>query len=250
MACSSNPAAAPAWLGDESAAASNPLEENDRLAFGASVSTGENGHVALRLPDGGSVRLDAGSRLLVVDATTFVLQRGAVYVDSGGHGIPGGVSIRTPFGTVREIGTQYEVRLVDDGLRLRVREGSVSLDGGGGTHEVAAASELTVDPQGAVSILPVAIHGPDWDWVAKSAKLPNMRGRSARAFLEYVARERGWVLRFASAETERAAGTTRLSGSLERLSLDDALDAVLPTCGMTYSIDGGRLVVSLAGTPA
>ena len=44
-----------------------------------------------------------------------MLERGAVYVDSGvGPGRhPGSVGIHTPLGVVRDIGTQYEVR-VDD----------------------------------------------------------------------------------------------------------------------------------------
>jgi hypothetical protein len=37
-----------------------------------------------------------------------------------------------------------------------------------------------------------------------------------------------------------------LSGRGGRLSIDHALDAVLPTCGLTYRVEQGRLHVSVA----
>lgn len=237
--------AAPAWTLLDPASPARALAENERLPFGSTVTTGDAGSVALQLPGGGSVRLDAGSRLIAADAGNLVLEQGAVYVDSGGLGLSPGPSIRTPFGTVREIGTQYEVRLYANGLRVRVREGEVSLDNGGEVHPVNAASELVIDFDGAVTRRPMAIHGPEWEWIARIAKLPDFSGRSAREFLEHVARERGWALRFADDKVEREAGTIRLSGSLDRLSLDSALDVVLPACGMTHTEARGTLVVSM-----
>ena len=244
---------APAWVGGGPGGTSGPgaapLRAGERLPFGSTVETKAEGRVALRLSSGAdSMMLDSGSRLRVVDADTVALERGAVYVDSGGG--PGRMrtlAIETPFGSVRELGTQYEIRVREGSLRIRVREGTVSLDRGSRVHEVPVAKELLLGADGSATMRPIPIHGPEWDWVARITTLPDLDGETARTFLDHVTRERGWHLLFADERAERAAARIRIGGSIDGLSLDHALDAVLPTCGMTYRIEGGTLIVSLAG---
>ena len=241
----------PAWVGGapggSSGAGAAPLRAGERLPLGSTLETTGEGRVALRLSSADSIRLDSGSRLRVVDAGTVALERGAVYVDSGGA--RGGIdtlAIETPLGSVRELGTQYEVRVLEESLRIRVREGTVSLDAGSRVHEVPVAQELLLGADGSATTRPIPIHGPEWDWVARITMLPDLDGQTARTFLDYVTRERGWHLLFADERAERAATRTRIGGSIDGLSLDHALDAVLPTCGMTYRIEEGTLIVSLA----
>jgi len=62
----------------------------------------------------------------------------------------------------------------------------------------------------------------------------DLEGRSAKGFLEWVARERGWVLAFTDEDVARAAEDTMLSGVLGRLTLDEALDAVQETFVKAY----------------
>ena len=69
-------------------------------------------------------------------------------------------------------------------------------------------------------------------------------GRSARAFLDWIARERGWKLAFADEFVARAADEIVLGGTASRLTVEEALDAVLPTCRMTHRVEGGVLVVA------
>src|SRR2546427_815740 len=84
----------------------------------------DDGRAALRLDAGPSVRLDAGSDLRLVSAHVLELRRGAVYVDtgarspngsaataSGAEGPASPIEIRTSLGRVRDVGTQFEVRL-------------------------------------------------------------------------------------------------------------------------------------------
>ena len=244
----SEPAWAPVGTEREPGFEAPPLRAQVRLPFGSTVETGEGGGAALRLSAADSIRLDAASRLRVLDAGTLVLERGAVYVDSGGDSAEArSLTIRTPLGSVREIGTQYEVRLLEATVRIRVREGMVTLDDGSRVHEVDVARELVLDADGSMTTQEIPIHGPEWDWVGRIATLPNLDGASARTFLDHVARERGWRIKFADERTERAAARIRIGGSIDRLSLDHALDTVLPTCGMTYRIEDGTLIVSQAG---
>ena len=243
---------APAWVGGgpdgTSSPGAAPLRTGERLSFGSTVETTAEGRVALRLSSADSMRLDSGSRLRVVDADTVALDRGAVYVDSGGGlGRIKALAIETPFGSVRELGTQYEVRVLEESLRIRVREGTVSLHGGSRVHEVPVAQELLLGADGSATMRPIPIHGPEWDWVARITTLPDLDGETARTFLDHVTRERGWRLLFADERAERAAVRVRIGGSIAGLSLDHALDAVLPTCGMAYRVEEGTLIVSLAG---
>ena len=73
----------------------------------------------------------------------------------------------------------------------------------------------------------------------------DLQGRTAREFLDWVARERGWTLVFADAEVARSAEEIVLGGTVEALTLDQALDAVLPTCRMVYEVMDGVLRVEI-----
>ena len=96
----------------------------------------------------------------------------------------------------------------------------------------------------------ISTHGPDWDWATAVAPMFALEGRTARAFLEWYARERGFTLAFSEASAAQAASGISLGGSAERLSPDEALGAVLETCRMTHRVDGGILLVSeLPATP-
>ncbi|HJQ99193.1 MAG TPA: FecR family protein [Candidatus Polarisedimenticolaceae bacterium] len=226
---------------------------DDRMAAGTAVDTEETGHVALRLRESGVLRLDVGTRVRVLGPARVALDRGAVYVDSGSAGEAArsaALTIETPWGEVQDFGTQFEVRLGDRSVRVRVREGKVVLADAGRVHEIPVAKELVYDGESSPTVTGISTYGPEWDWVAQAVKVPDQEGRSAFSFLEWVARERGWRLTFASDELARSAREIVLGGSLERLTLEEALDAVLPTCGMSYRIDEGVLVIMpLAATP-
>jgi ferric-dicitrate binding protein FerR (iron transport regulator) len=171
-------------------------------------------------------------------------------VDSGFEATPDAtLDVRTPFGLIREIGTQFEVRLDDESVRVRLREGAVIVHGADRKHEVHAGSELTVNRDGSVVRGTIPTYGPEWNWLVGVTPMPDLEGRSARAFLEWVARERGWTLAFADEAVARAAGEVVLGGTVQGLTLDEALDAVLPTCRMSYRIERGVLVIAAMPAP-
>lgn len=227
-----------------------PLAVGDEVPAGAELGTEAGGRVALRLASGHSVRLDTGSRLRLPGGAELALERGAVYVDSGPPAGPSArpLQVRTPLGKVTETGTQYEVRVGEESVRIRVREGEVALWTGGKEHRVESGSELEADGRGGARRRQIPRSGAEWGWaVAGIASLPEIDGRTARAFLDQVAREGGWTLRFANGETARLAGESTLRGSVAGMTPEQALDAVLPTCGLVHRIEGGDLVVRRAG---
>ena len=100
----------------------------DAVMSGSTVTTSA-GTLAMTLTSGVHLRLDASSPARVDSATDVALERGAVYVDSAGaHPTQPGaspISIHTPAGLVRDIGTQFEVRgWLAPGIRIRVRDGA------------------------------------------------------------------------------------------------------------------------------
>jgi ferric-dicitrate binding protein FerR (iron transport regulator) len=194
------------------------------------IETGEGGRVALRLASGHSVRLDGSSKIRILGRAALALDRGAIYVDSGARASEP-LRLETPLGEVRETGTQYEVRLAADSLRIRVREGSVTLEAEDGHHTVGALTELEIDRRGSVT----------------TRAIPrSVEGLTARAFLDRIARGGGWTLEFESEEAARIAAETRIQGDVSGMTPEEALEAVLPTCGLTHRIEDGRLIVDRA----
>ncbi|MFQ5701266.1 MAG: FecR family protein [Acidobacteriota bacterium] len=239
-----------AWIDEplgEDGRGHRTLMAHDEVAAGAEMVTGEDGRLELELAAAYTVRLDTGTRILLLGPEMLALDQGAVYVDSGRAGAPSGtLTIQTPLGMIREHGTQFEVRLGVDSVRVRVREGLVVLDDGRRILQVPLASELTLDKDGRARTRQVPLYGPEWDWLAQITTVPDLEGLSARGFLDWVARERGWRLSFASDKLARTANEIILGGSLDRLTLGEALDAVLPTCDMDYRVEDDSLIIGPA----
>lgn len=222
-----------------------PVSTGDRLDRGAELRTGAEGRLALRTPSGHSIRLDRETRILIPLDGPLQLVRGAIYVDSGASESTGaGLLIQAPQGLVEEIGTQFEIRVVGEALRVRLREGAVVVHAEHGSHDVRAGNELTLESDGETRQSAIAAHDPAWGWVREVAPVIDLEGRTAYEFLRWAAREGGWTLAFDDPQTARQADETRLSLDTSRLQFEELLPAVLPTCRLTHRIEGGVLVIS------
>jgi len=234
-----------AWVrgpGDTTAAR-RELRAGDDVSAAAGIGTTEGGAVALRLGSGHSLRLGEATRVWLQPDGSLALEQGRLYVDSGPTEPRTRLTIRTPLGELHEIGTQFGTRLDGDSLRVRLREGSVELQRGEEVFDVSVGHELVVAADGTTSRRAIPLYGPDWEWLTAVTPMLEIEGRSAREFLEWVARERGWRLVFADALLARSAEEIRLDGSIAGLTVDQALDAVLPTCRMTSRVEAGVLRV-------
>jgi ferric-dicitrate binding protein FerR (iron transport regulator) len=227
------PVATVEWVGEAS-----PLRTGQRLHARTRIATA-GARVALRLAAGASLRIDTGSAVRLLPGAAIDLERGAVYVDSG-NAASQALQVHTPRGTLRDVGTQFEARLLGYALRVRVREGRVTWDGARGSAN--AGEELRITPRAAPLRRPISGHGPDWEWVALCAPRFQIEGRTLRPFLDWVAREQGWELRFEPG-IERRARNTRLHGSIARLSPQAALATVLSTTSLGVRIEHGVLHV-------
>jgi ferric-dicitrate binding protein FerR (iron transport regulator) len=215
------------------------------LPAGTRVTTAPDGRAALRLIDGASVRLDFATELRLVSPRVLELRRGAVYVDSGALAADASrLEIGTAFGRVRDVGTQFEVRLAGDRLRLSVREGAAALAREDRTYSVPSGSSLRVDGSGAVETVTVAPRGEEWDWALAVAPPFELEGRTLRDYLAWLSRETGWKVEYDDPSIAAGAADVILHGSTAGLRPDQTPDAVLPTCGLRHRLDGATLTIA------
>jgi len=240
-----------------------PLLAGAPVFAGAPLETGDDGRVALRIAAAGrgddssrtgqvtpSLRLDVGSRARFASSGELRLESGAVYVDSQ-HSpdhpdTSAPVLVRTPWAQVTERGTQFEVRVGGGGVRVRVREGAVELaglDGDRRAWQAGAGAELMLAADGRLSRSTVPAHGDAWSWVQQIAPSFELEGSTLGEFLAWVGRETGWRVAWADPARAAAGAATTLHGSIDGLPPEQALAAVLPTCGLADRRDGETVVV-------
>jgi ferric-dicitrate binding protein FerR (iron transport regulator) len=223
-----------------SGGSARPLSIDEAVVVGETIETAA-GRVGLRFADGTSVRLDVSSRATLVGARAIELSSGAVYVDTGtgAHRL----DIRTSLGTARDIGTQFEVRLFEGRLRLRVRTGAVELSDRSRSVTGHAGTEILFSATEAES-RPLAPFGPEWQWTVELSPPIDIEGLPLATYLDRLAREQGWTVQYVDSTLARDAGGIILHGSVAGLAPADALDVAIGTSGLAYRLDNGRLVVS------
>jgi ferric-dicitrate binding protein FerR (iron transport regulator) len=214
-----------------------------RLRDGDTVDTTTGGLAAVRLASGATIRVDRGARVTWVSAQVIALEQGAVYVDSGNGSLNSALEVRTALGTARDIGTRFEVRVERDTLRIRVRDGLVRVNQRQQTHDVTPGSEVTLDTDGRLTQRPIAESTAAWAWTTTLATPFALEGRSLGEFLTWVVDETGWQLRFARARDAETARTLTLHGSIEGLSPEQAIEAVLPASGVEHLRRGDTLII-------
>jgi ferric-dicitrate binding protein FerR (iron transport regulator) len=204
------------------------------------------GHAAIALPNGVELRLDSDTALTIDTARRVSLTRGAIYVDSSNRkGPPEPIEIVARGTVIRDIGTRYEVRLSDQELRVRVRDGRVEVSSAFGMREADQGGQLRVTSSGILSGR-ASTSGADWDWIVRATRPPQLEGRPLPEFLAWAEREGGRPIRFADPALERANAATIVYGAIDRLTVEEALDVVLPSCGLARRTDGDVITIVAA----
>jgi hypothetical protein len=221
----------------------------DLLVPGTGIST-NGGRGAIVLANGVELRLDSHTAITIDTERSVSLTRGAIYLDSSNRkGPPETVAIVARGTVIRDIGTRYEVRLSDQELRVRVRDGRVEVLSAFGFREADRGGQLRVTASGILaSRAPTS--GADWDWIVRAMRPPQLEGRPLTEFLAWAEREGGRPIRFADPAMERATSATIVYGAIERLTVEEALDVVLPSCGLARRNDGDVITIVAASPEA
>jgi ferric-dicitrate binding protein FerR (iron transport regulator) len=223
-----------------------------RLRPGAAIENGAR--LRANGPLGASISLSAGRLVRLKPATQVTLLAGAhlqlvagnAYVDSGTQQPADSIVIDTGLGTVRDIGTVFEVQAAPEAIRIRVREGRVLLDASGRATplESHAGEELRLARDGSTLRASIPTAGPEWAWAEALAMAPAIDGQSLLGFLEWVAHECGRPLQFQSDGDKQRAAAVLLHGSVPDLRPLDALDIMLAATDFEYTLsDAGAIVI-------
>jgi ferric-dicitrate binding protein FerR (iron transport regulator) len=154
------------WVHGTDTPVSRFLLADHTVPVGSGLRSSGGGRVSLLLSSGHSLKLDRSTQVRLLGDGLVALDDGRIYAASGtDHDDAAELTVTTPFGEVRGVRMQVEVRSQDDGLQVRLREGAVELVREGEELRIGAGEELTVDPQGTVTRRELATDGPEWDWL-------------------------------------------------------------------------------------
>ena len=211
------------------------------------VETESESGLALGWHDGGSLRLDEQTVVAFEANNQIYQQRGRVYFDSEAGPLSARpassdaveLAIRTEYGVVRHLGTQYMTEVGVDQLVVSVREGMVSING---KARATKGRRFVISGSGVLSIGDT--NGvDDWEWIEKSTPAVNLDGRLVHEGLEWVSRESGRTIKYASAEAESLARTKELRGDFD-MEPSRALEIFMMMVDLNARQEGEVIVVS------
>lgn len=229
-----------------SATTSTAHYQSGAAVYAGDILETESGEgLSLLLARNATLRIDEDTRLQVESADRFTLLGGRIYVDSGQFIYRnGGLIIDTPYGVVRDVGTQFAISTSDKALDVAVREGRIEL-----THESTAVTarmgeRLTVVAGQGASVSELDTHDEYWHWIVDLTPEFDMANKSLLDFLKWATRETGRQLQFETDDSRMFAMRTDLGGSIEGLTPDEALEAVLSTTSLHYRIELDKVVLA------
>ncbi|HEY5808594.1 MAG TPA: FecR family protein [Povalibacter sp.] len=222
----------------------------DTLTEGAMLRTDEGTRAALDFGDGLSVRVDAGSLVELTSPERIALDRGALYVDASPQIAPRSVAaqaltIQTLYGSVRHLGTQYELRTTRSGIEVSVREGRVEIENAQQKFTGNAGEQLLLAREGEPERRSVSPEDPRWLWATNIAPVFDIERQPLSEFLEWVARETGKQLVYATPEVRARAEQLILRGSVSNLPPEQAFAAVLATTPFTHLDTASEIRIQL-----
>ena len=208
------------------------------------ITTGDGSGVSLLLARNASLRVDENTSIRIDSSDHFTLLGGRVYADTGQFIYnDGGFQIDTDFGVVRDVGTQFAVSSDGDSMDVSVREGRVELIVESDVHVAKMGERLSIASGQGASLSELDTHDPYWNWIVELTPAFDLNNRSLLDFLNWAARETGRELRFENDESRMFAMRTDIHGSVEGLTPNEALAAILSTTTLSYRIDTDKVVL-------
>ncbi|MGI9233900.1 MAG: FecR domain-containing protein [Woeseiaceae bacterium] len=226
-------------------------EELSRVLAGQTIVTGGEAGMALAWGAGGSLRMDANSRVRFVDTSSIRLESGRVYFDSRPSPLMAGISsggapdllIVSEHGEVTHVGTQFMTQVDDRELTVSVREGQVIVDGQYQKYLASSGEQVTMAGRGQPIVLSISATAAAWDWVSRTSPVTDVEGKSLHEFLLWVCRETGLEYRYEGGAEETARHEAFLHGKVDAEPLE-ALKSRLATAALTSRIAEGVIIVS------
>lgn len=224
----------------------------NRLPAGTTVRSGTSGFVLITVGSVG-VRIGPDTTLHLERPGHVSLAGGRLYAETAVPEIPGSpLVVDTPFGRVSHLGTQFQLAVAPGRMEVSVRSGRVTVtEGNGGAQMLTRGEGVEVLRSGEVRRVAVTPYGASWAWVDTLEPDFPIDGRSLADFLSWYTRETGLKLVLLGRATTAALDRTRLSGSIDGLTPDQALAAVMATTSFEYDMSvPGELRIRMRGARA
>ena len=219
--------------------------EGSPVHAGEIISTGPGEGVSLLLARNESLRIDENTEFRVDAGDQFTLLGGRVYADTGQFIYrDGGLKIATEFGLVTDVGTQFSVATTGSTLDVAVREGRVDVQNDLDSYAARMGERLTLVQGETATIAELDTHDDYWDWIVELTPAFDTTNKSLLDFLKWAARETGRDLQFESDESRMFAMRTDVHGSVEGLTPEEALDAILATTSVRYQITDDKVIIA------
>ncbi|GEM_PF-1476975 len=240
-------------IGDVSSRGTGADTETHRVAPGAELEVGRilvteaTSAAKLEIGSAASLRIDENTRLRIDSAWAYHLEYGRIYLDVS-HADES-IVIATPFGTVRDIGTRFEVVVSDRKLSVRVREGEVQMRTQSRELTLSRGQAAETGPKFAITATSEAPYGPTWQWLRRLATPPTEQPPSVAALAEWFAAEEGFRLRYASEETRLAASEVVIEGDIDALPPENLLEDALASTSFDVQREGDLLIITRQSNP-
>ena len=223
------------------------------ISVGQTIVTGSDSGIGLAWGNGGSLRIDQNTQIEFTSADTAYLRSGRIYFDStpstlvtGITGSGGQISkfrIDTEHGVVTHVGTQY-MAFADAGrLSVSVREGQVVVRGTHYDETAGEGKQVTVIGNARPSVVDMQRYGEAWEWIEATAPTASVDGRTVHEFLQWVGRETGLEIDYASPAAEETARDGILRGTVDE-SPTNALRLRMLGEDLDWVIEEGVIKVS------
>lgn len=235
-------------LGDE--AKLHAVNDEMQVYSGQTIVTRDDAGLALAWGNGGSLRVDANSRIEFTDEESVFLIAGRAYFDSRpGAGAPAAdigktpvFTLRTELGDVHHVGTQYMGEVVDDALTVSVREGEVFIDGKFHQKTISSGYRVLMAGRQEPSVSNFSRSGEAWEWVHRTMPPREVNGQTVHEFVTWVSRELGLDFHFDD-ELAEIARTEEIRGDF-RSGPTDALRQGLLSAALDWHIEGGVIYIT------
>lgn len=221
------------------------LRGEERLLAGDRLKSEAESRALIRWERGALIRVDQHSEVKLESDRTLRLEQGALYVEVDEQaGIAPEITVLTALGTVRHVGTRFEVRVTEGSMRVRVRDGTAVFKGGSlAATLIGTGQQLSVDGDRARLEQGPPASDPSWDWTRRIAPSFAIEGRSVFDALEWLGRESGLEIRYADDTVQAQAQTVILHGSIEGFPVREALIAVLTGSGLSFEVAADRVEI-------
>jgi ferric-dicitrate binding protein FerR (iron transport regulator) len=207
-----------------------PARVGQRVSVSETLRTDAATRAALVFDDGLSLRIDSGSTVEVAAPDRLVLSSGALYVDAApGRTRAASLRVQTRAGIVHHLGTQYQIRQDARAVVISIREGRVQIEGSQGVSHASAGEVLSIRDGGAIRRSSIAPHDASWHWAVAAGPAFEIDNRLLSDFLDWVARETGKRIVYASPRALEVARGVVLRGSIGGLDPESAVSPVLST---------------------